>query len=330
MNSPPGSWLQDKYPSRAGSQDENKYPSRAGVQNDNKYPSRAGSQNKNEYPSQRAYQGGRMREAESSGNDSQCTNQGNKMATEDKAKGKERITNNGWQVVEAKGRKRLPATPATHVESPKRGMQTGTTRPTTPTDRGPPEGHQVPAGESPLDEALDIKNPGEFSPRSSKGPPAGHQDPAGRGPSKAARQAGLPHRRGSAPLPGELESDSGYETDAPPPHEGTHSPARTGAATAKCQWVQGRGTWTPEAQQGRGGRPWAWPAAAKQEPNPSHWTTQGKRNRGRAWQYPSWKTNVPSQQWKEGGASEWNDRRRNEINTSPWQGQRGGGSMEGK
>ena len=129
-------------------------------------------------------------------------------------------------------------------------------------------------------------NAGEFIPRSTKGPPAGHRDPAGRGPSKAARQSGLPHRRGSAPLPGELESDSGYETDAPPPHEGTHSPTRTDAraTTAKCQWVQGRGTWTPEAQQGREGRPWAWPAAAKQEPNPSHWTTQGKRNRGRAQQ----------------------------------------------
>ncbi len=127
-------------------------------------------------------------------------------------------------------------------------MQTRNTRETTPSNRGPPVGYQDPPRESPLDETLISMNPGEFTPRSSKGPPAGQQDPAGRGPSKAARQAGLPHRRGSAPLPGELESDSGYETDAPPPQEGTHSPACTRATTAKCQWVQGRGTWTPEAQ----------------------------------------------------------------------------------
>ena len=125
-NSLPGSWSHDKYPSRVGTQNEDKYPSRARTRNEDKYPSQGESQ------------GGRIREPESSESDSQSTNQGNKMASGEKAKGKEKIKKNGWQVVVAKRRKRLPATPATHVESPIQGMQTGTTRPTTPTDRGPP------------------------------------------------------------------------------------------------------------------------------------------------------------------------------------------------
>ncbi len=131
------------------------------------------------------------------------------MASGEKAKGKEKITNKGWQMVVAKRRNRLPVTPATHAESPQRGMQTRTTRATTPTDRGPPEGHQVPAGESPLDEALDIKNSGEFSPRSSKGPPAGHQDPAGRAPRRPRGKPGSPTAGGPRLCPGSWRATAG-------------------------------------------------------------------------------------------------------------------------
>ncbi len=50
---------------------------------------------------------------------------------------KERITKNRWQVVVARRRKTLPATPATHVESPKHGLQTRNTRETTLLIGGP-------------------------------------------------------------------------------------------------------------------------------------------------------------------------------------------------
>jgi hypothetical protein len=316
---------------RGGEENKEQYPSQcSGVQKENfppgsksqeEYPSRAGTQNKDEYPSQGENQGGSIRESESSGDESQE----NGRATGGKAKGKERITRNGWQVVIAKRRKRHPATPATQVEPPKYGMQTRSTRETTPSNRGPLAGHQDPAGESPLDKALVNMNPGELF--SSKGPPAGHSDPAGRGPSRAARQAGLPHRWGSAPLPGEPQSDNSNEASSPPPPEGTHSPTRTdaGVTTARCQWVQGRGTWTPEAQQGRGGQSWAWPARARQDPIPSQWTTRGNKSKGRKWQNPSRKMNVPSRQWNEGGARNWELAAQNWRNTSPWQGQQGGG-----